>query len=101
MHTKSLKLWFLFCLQVDKYDDRLLPTDVLPCGNTAFPSGLDAGSYPVVPPQYIECNSVFPLTFDEARKLEAEAVKQTESDGWFNARKSRLTASNFHRFEKS
>ena len=99
-HTKSLKLWFLFCLQIDKYDDRTLPTDILPCGNTAFPLELDAGSYPVVPPQYIECNSVFPLTFDEARQLEAETVKQTESDVWFNARKNRLTASNFHRIEK-
>ena len=90
----------MFCLQVHKYEDRTLPTDILPCGNTAFPLKLHAGSYPTVPPQYIECNSLFPLTFDEARKLERETVKQAESDGWFKARENRLTASNFHRIEK-
>ena len=70
----------MFYLQVDKYEDKTLPTDILPYGNTAFPLELDAGSYPVVPTQYTECCFVSPLTVDEARKLKGETVKRAESD---------------------
>lgn len=85
---------------MDKYEDRTLPTDVLPCGHTSFPLELDAGSYPVLPPLYIDCNYVCPLTFDEARKLEGETIKQASSDAWFKARENRLTTSCFHRIDK-
>ena len=85
---------------MDKYEDRTLPTDVLPCGHTSFPLELDAGSYPVLPPLYMDCNYVCPLTFDEARKLEGETIKQASSDAWFKARENRLTASCFHRIDK-
>ena len=53
-----------------------------PADKQIFPLKLDAGSYPVLPPLYIDYNYVCPFTFDEARKLEGETIKQASSDAW-------------------
>lgn len=51
-----------------------------------------------LPPLYMDCNYVCPLTFDEARKLEGETIKQASSDAWFKARR---TDSPHHAFTQS
>ncbi|KAK7489166.1 hypothetical protein BaRGS_00019544 [Batillaria attramentaria] len=84
----------------DKYEDKQQASDILPCGDTAFPLAPEVGSYPAVPPQYIQCNSVCPITLDQARKLERDTVKQADSGDWFKARENRITASNFHKIHK-
>lgn len=67
------------------------PSDSVSCGDVSFPLPTNLE----IPEHLMEVNLVCPITQAEAVSLEQATVGQTSSSAWFEARRNRLTASQF------
>ncbi len=73
------------------YKDVPVATTATPCGDTLFPK-----QPPVqLEEQYMACNGAFPISKQDAHKLEHNTCQQSKCKVWFEERKKRLTSSSF------
>lgn len=85
--------------QIDENEDEIhAPRTILHCGNTVFPHVDSAGVN--IPDEFKDCNTVLPITLEQAIQLERVTVRQAEIGLWHQARQNRVTASNFYKVVK-